>query len=379
VFLFCLVTIDERLAPSPGKSVFDAAPFAGAPEDVNGDGASETQPNMPRLRGSARRRALLSLDPSSGAASAAMSAEVAFSAPSRTALVAAAFNAGQGQVASFRVGVRLSESEACMPSEDLQEVLAQTLSEYVSQSASETESVQIAAIDLNTGGVQCPERREPRQLRARSDPSATVVMLVVFSTLAPGAPPTFDLDSFSSKPRIASVDPILLPSTIRATRNGQVVEPVKFPATQDPDADTGSGGVSAVVLGAAVGGAVLLALIVAGIVWTMKRRRSVVAVQHGRSVFSTRQFRGSDMMSSTTVTSTDMKTTIESSLHYRAASAGTRGSTCGSLSNVELLQAWQVESDSPQWSPVVRTRSTEGFSVAPTSSTEKNANPDVEF
>lgn len=76
------------------------------------------------------------------------------------------------------------------------------------------------------GGVQCPERREPRQLRARSDPSATVVMLVVFSTLAPGAPPTFDLDSFSSKPRIASVDPILLPSTIRATRNGQVVEPV---------------------------------------------------------------------------------------------------------------------------------------------------------
>lgn len=36
-----------------------------------------------------------------------------------------------------------------------QEVLAQTLSEYVSQSASETESVQIAAIDLNTGELAC--------------------------------------------------------------------------------------------------------------------------------------------------------------------------------------------------------------------------------
>lgn len=60
LFLFALVKLEEKIASSA-----DAEPFMGAPEHRHSDGASELNPNLPKVPG-ARRRMLLTMGPTAG-------------------------------------------------------------------------------------------------------------------------------------------------------------------------------------------------------------------------------------------------------------------------------------------------------------------------
>lgn len=158
LFLFALVTLEERIASSPGKSIHDAdaAPFSQA---------TKKQPKVP----AGRRRKLLTVDPTAGDSAALSCAQLTFGVTQRSMIIrASAYGLPLDRVATFAVELHLLLEQECLGRDELQVQMQRFLEPQVKQSASATDAVLVVSFSTpSTFGTGCAARRAVQALAQR--------------------------------------------------------------------------------------------------------------------------------------------------------------------------------------------------------------------
>jgi len=266
LLFFALINLDESLTP---------ASYA----------ANAANSNV------ARRRMLLSSTKDTGAG---VSGGV-FAFESSLASVAAASMDADGRIGVMRMGLALSEEEACMAGAEQRAALTSRVAGYVmgeeSTVASAVDAVHVVSVQVDLGPVTCPSASERRRramlahkgrglLAAAEGATAGLELLVVF---AEGEEAMLDVEMLSGMSGVTSASLISSPA-------GMATDAVKVTVVQlddegktyveeeddDEEDEESAGGMSMGDIGAivgAVGGVALLAVIVFGSLAVYRRRQ----------------------------------------------------------------------------------------------------------
>eukprot|EP00286_Rhodomonas_abbreviata_P027165 CAMPEP_0181304788 /NCGR_PEP_ID=MMETSP1101-20121128/9353_1 /TAXON_ID=46948 /ORGANISM="Rhodomonas abbreviata, Strain Caron Lab Isolate" /LENGTH=1307 /DNA_ID=CAMNT_0023410601 /DNA_START=14 /DNA_END=3937 /DNA_ORIENTATION=- len=240
------------------------------------DGGDRITPSiqLPAGKGStfstATRRMLLSnVEEDQGTTAMSLSFDV-----NPVSLMAQALDVPEERVGLFEVDVTLTQAEACMSIDLLSQTLSLTFEDYLSTTASHTDTVQVVSVNRDMGQETCGTRR--RLLAAFSSASAKVQMLVAFTE---GIEAKFNIAKFAEMPGIEAVAPaanqadfsdvgaaIDVDDEFETTREEQ--EKLKNALNKAPE--EGGSDNTTVIIAAAAGG--VGALVLAGVAFFMYKR-----------------------------------------------------------------------------------------------------------
>jgi hypothetical protein len=225
-----------------------------------------------------RRRMLLQSDPTQNTGSGPGAAQLEFTID-RKSIMANAFDVPVTKIAQYTVQMELTYDEACMPDQQLVTSLRTTFRDYLTDTASDYQDVQVLAFSKRLNdGLKCGDRRRTikgRQLLSYSA-EATVEMMIVF---AKEGTPTFNTAMFKNMPGILNVQ-------TREDDNAVVREDANYINRDNKDnKDSDSSGPNIGVIVGAVVGAVAGVLCLGGAaLYFMSNRGDEVDIANAHAI-----------------------------------------------------------------------------------------------
>eukprot|EP00961_Rhodomonas_salina_P100901 1357973-Rhodomonas_salina.1 len=192
-------------------------------------------------------------------------------------MLSGAFDVTVDKVASFKVELQLTETEACLEGYDRVGKLQATLEDYASLTASDHETVQITSLSVDMNRYKCPARRSVRKLLAGFSPAVTTEqMMIVFTD---NSEAIFNQEAFSELACVNAIE--TNPGTVVKTDPTFKAPPSTCSGGSSED---GGSGMNAALIGGIAGGAAGALLLGAGLVLYMRSKQEVVQAVAVQSV-----------------------------------------------------------------------------------------------